>query len=109
MAKSKTYEIDTVCSNCDYTGKVFLPKKQKVSDVLSKIECPHCGCCTLSKKSNYHKDNRKTTPFLTNPNFSPFKPFEPYGRPRPHKPLVTEYPYSPQPFKPKIVKYLIQK
>lgn len=64
MSKSKTYTIDTTCSNCDYVGKAILPRKQKVSDVLPKTECPFCGCETLSKKNKL----TKTQPFLTNPS-----------------------------------------
>lgn len=64
MTKTKTYTIDTTCSNCDYVGKAILPRRQKVSDVLPKTECPTCGCCTLSKKNKLGR----TQPFLTNPN-----------------------------------------
>jgi hypothetical protein len=67
MGRSKTYTIDTTCSNCDYDGKAILPRKMKVSEVLPKTECPQCGCNTLSKKSKV-----TSRPFLTNqPKYIP--------------------------------------
>lgn len=77
MVKSKTYTIDTICSNCDYDGKCILPRGMKVSEVLPKSECPQCGCNTLSKKSKI-----TPKPFLTNPRTIPCN--LPHYPPQPH-------------------------
>jgi len=37
------YEIDTVCTNCNFKNKMELPKGKAVEETL----CPNCGCKTL--------------------------------------------------------------
>lgn len=78
MSKSKTYQIETMCDNCDYSGKAFLPKGKKVNDQLSKTDCPNCGCTTLSKKIE--------------------KPYSPMTNPIVPIPCTPENPFLPGPF-----------
>lgn len=81
--KSKTYSVDIECDNCEHKGKVFLPRGMKISDVLSKTDCPCCGCKTLEKERKFIVE--KIQPFYplpnppTNPSYPntiPCKPWE---------------------------------
>ena len=38
-----TYEMDAVCDNCDFRGKVNIPK----GVLVKKAPCPKCGNQTL--------------------------------------------------------------
>lgn len=44
----ETYSIVVGCTNCDWEGKLTLPKGQQY--VTAK--CQKCGCMTLVKRSN---------------------------------------------------------
>lgn len=76
MAKSKTYSVGIECNNCDHKGKVFLPRGMKISEVLSKTDCPHCGCKTLEKKSSFIIEKIQPYTPLPNPPTNPTIPWQ---------------------------------
>lgn len=66
---SETYEIATVCTNCDHVGKAAIPKGTLVSDAM---ECPNCGCKTARKRTaqdvyKWYPPLPLVTPVIENP------------------------------------------
>ena len=43
---SESYELDAFCKNCDFEGKVSIPKGM----TLTEIHCPTCKTKKLDKK-----------------------------------------------------------
>lgn len=44
--ENEIYELDAFCKNCDFNGKVTVPK----GIVFSEAKCPKCGIKMLVKK-----------------------------------------------------------
>ena len=44
--ESDTYELDVLCQNCNFEGKIAIPKGM----VLTEINCPNCKLKMLEKK-----------------------------------------------------------
>ncbi|OHA87739.1 MAG: hypothetical protein A3A96_02085 [Candidatus Zambryskibacteria bacterium RIFCSPLOWO2_01_FULL_39_39] len=42
----ETYELDVFCKNCDFSGKVLIPKGVS----FTEHQCPKCGVVELQKK-----------------------------------------------------------
>ena len=44
------YEIKGICLNCDWTGKIVIPKGSPIEE--DKLVCPCCGCATVRETHN---------------------------------------------------------
>jgi hypothetical protein len=45
-----SYELDTKCTNCNWSGVSMIPKGLKFDIKSVYIICPNCRCDTLIKK-----------------------------------------------------------
>lgn len=45
MEEKQTYSVDVKCGNCEFSGRVNIPKNTPVSE----HPCPECGLKNLSK------------------------------------------------------------
>ena len=47
--KKETYKVFVNCTNCEYEDETQIKKGKKVEE----MECPTCGCMTLSKYKSF--------------------------------------------------------
>jgi len=53
------YELDVYCQNCDFRGKVSIPK----GTPFKEYPCPKCGIIDLEKDYNVNLSSGRESPY----------------------------------------------